>query len=140
MTEASAQTPNRRRCAGGITARQLILLDAWSQVAPAVERFHLDRGDNGRDRIVVALNGMDGPEAGPAWVIWPEAGAVLAEPLLPQPGRRHHPSLRAALQAIGPISEAQWVSVDLIAAAMRLYRDHALDPAHIPQPSLKLAA
>lgn len=141
MNETSSQHSPSRFFAREFTTDGVAVADAWAQVAPAVESFHLGRFENGGACISVAVRDTDSPiaEAASAWLIWPEAGAILVNGIRLQPERSSHATLRAALQAICPISPTQRRSVDLIADAMLVYR-RALDQSEQSDQDLSLAA
>lgn len=138
--ETALDSPRSRRCrAAEFDPADVDVVEAWSRVVPAVERFHLGQFEGGGACIWLLVRDADAPETLATWLIWLEAEQLLVKTIGAKSAQSRHRTLRSALQAVTSVSAGQWRSLTLLAEAMLAARS-APDLTRSHGDGLKAAA
>jgi|SRR5271163_4056259 len=117
----------------------VVVVEAWARVVPAVESFHLGQFEDGGTCISLLVREAEAPETLTTWLIWPEAKQIQVKTIGGKSVQSRHCTLRSALQAVTFISPAQWRSLALLAETMLAFRS-APDLTRAPGDELQAAA
>jgi hypothetical protein len=98
-----------RRCgAAEFDPTDIVVVEAWAGVVPAVESFHHHQFEDGGACICLLVRDADAPATPRIGLIWPEAEQILVRTTEPKSGQSRHRTLRSALQAVTSVSPEQW--------------------------------
>ena len=119
ITLDSPRLYSTRRRTAEFHPADVVLVEAWAHVVPAVESFHLGQFEDGGACVWLLVRNAGPPATLATWLIWPEAEQILVKTIGPTSGQSRHCTLRSALQAVASISPAQWRNLALLAETMR---------------------
>jgi hypothetical protein len=119
--ETTLDSPRHRSARSGaaeFNPADVVVLEAWARVVPAVESFHLGQFEDGGACVSLVVRDAEATETLALWLIWPEAEQIRVRTIVPRPAQSRHHTLRSALQAVTPVSPGQWHSLVLLAETM----------------------
>lgn len=117
---------------------EVALAEAWAHVARGVHSLHVDRSAAGATCISALIDTINDPDSLDLWMISPDDGHVSLCCVDARAMQSRQPTMRSALDAVTPVTQEQWRSIEILAnAILDCWQPH---PAEEAGGELKVAA
>ena len=100
------------------TLASVALAEAWAHVVPGVHALHVERSGAGATCISALVNAINVPDSLKLWTICPEHGQASLSCIGAQGGQSRQLTVRSALDAVTPVTQEQWRSIEILAEAI----------------------